>query len=110
MARVTQAHLEAACAWAARFVFEYADIIAETEDGRVAVLAGARLEWWKAVQALGRSQSGWYDSVGTRDRLRGLMRGDFDDEIDACLIVYAGQPHTVAVLEALEQLTKVRAA
>lgn len=109
MAHVTQARLEAACAWAARFVLEYGDLIGawdrgEAVDGRVVMLARERLEWWKGVQGLGRSVSGFYDSVGTRDRLRALLRGEFDDEVDACIGVYGDEPHAVAVWSAWEQL------
>lgn len=107
VARVTEAHADAAIAWAARFVADYQDIIAEMDDGdqelsALRLAAYERLAWWKQVAAMGGSVVGLYDSVGTRDALRGYLRGDFYDEIDACLVVYAGEPHAVAITSALD--------
>jgi hypothetical protein len=108
VSRVTPAHAAAAAAWAARFVLEYGDIIAECEadeepDRKLIAKARERLEWWKRVQALGGSVGGYYgDSVGTRDRLRGYLRGDYDDELDACLLIYSDEPHARAIVAALE--------
>lgn len=109
MSRVTDAHADAAIAWAARFVADYQDLIAEMYDGdqdlsarRLA--AYERLAWWKRVAEIGGSVGGYYDAVGTRDALRGYLRGDFYDEIDACLSVYADEGHAHAVIAALSDV------
>lgn len=107
--RVTTAHEDAAYAWAARFVNEYTDLIGQMEgdespDGKAIHAARVRLDWWKRVQSANRSVCGMYDAVGTRDRLRGLMRGDFDDEIDACLVIYGDDTHARRVVAALGDL------
>jgi hypothetical protein len=111
VSRVTPAHAAAAAAWSARFVLEYGDLIRAFEehhadepepDRKLIAKARERLEWWKRVQVLGGSAGGYYDSIGTRDRLRCYLRGDYDDELDACLLIYGDEQHARAIVAALE--------
>jgi hypothetical protein len=91
IARVTDEHAERALAWAARFVVEYEDLLHRHEEPMSeahAARARERLAFWQLVGAEGSSVGGSYDAVGTRDRLRAYLRGEFDDEIDACRCIY----------------------
>jgi hypothetical protein len=103
IARITAETVRDAIAWSQRFVLEYECLLEEMQthhegepEPDFAKIANARgrLEWWRKVAALGKYTCGWYDAVGTRDRLRGYLRGEFDDEIDACLVLFANESNS----------------
>ena len=104
VARVTAAHTEAAVAWAHRFCLEYSEILTATDLTNTEQLHfRERLDWWTMVRKLGKTDHGMYDAVGTRDRLRALARGDFDDEIDACLVIYGDEDRAKRIVASLDE-------